>query len=1804
MGEAAAEEQAPIDPWYEGYTPFVEGGELEETYAPEAGWESDLEAEGPFPNALVDGRTNIIEPEVLEEGLAVEEGLSSQGPGSRPLSLPQDCLKKLKSMKPPPSVAVVGGGLAGLMAARELGQLGIKVTVFEAYKEVGGRVRSNRTFSQGRITEEGAELIGSFHTKWLGLARKYGLAVVSRMDPDLYQRAGLDVKLKLDKKLSMDEFKQLSEAMETRILKPIALLAKLIRDPSRPWRQDVLKKFDGVSVQDALPKFCRIAKRKPGNKDERLWKMIEFKLVNDEVAPLDEMNFLGLLCKVRGGQGERFGAGLPPILMGYWDELEIFRCADGCQQLATEMATEIETKPGCRVELSTMVTVIDIKKDEVELTWVPVRNGKPALGSGQTETFAFVILAIPPSVWGGVDIKPKHPMDKDKLGLMSMAPAVKFFSDVKERFWFKEKPPAAPYGGSLTLGQVWEGTDNQTRIELEIPGPQGRPQKVKQGIVLSVFAGPILPGRRVPTQEQFKDRLKDLYQKYDPTPVTGNVQNTLFANWPIEPFIETGYVSPTKDQIFEIGKKLSESFLDRLFFAGEHTQMDFFGYMEGALRSGERAANALMLQACKMPAPASSKPQVITASAAPIRARTASEYEADIPSKVYSSTGFPEVAESLFAGESEEEWEPRAAALASEGPFLDTIEALEVPPGSAIVPEVYEEEFDELEAGGFHEEEYETDSEEHQVLDAYEEEQGTVVEPEFEELYSESDYFASEELVDGEVSDNLAADAFVADNDAKGYFVAFPRLGGLEVKKATVLTPSTFENLMDLMLASNRKNFVIDAHGEPKGLFMPLASGTRIPATKHSLFILNGIEHVRALIRIAKESEDFWGRASGTHLDRWQRIVEVLHSRTWQKMVGSGWPTETPLVSSVDAARSIVQSRINALVDSLFPGNVQNKQGRVNRLIEKMLRLRARGIREIQFRACNIGKDPSSLSEFRRFFGADHLCAPDVRSGMGLSPAPTINRRAVDLLGRDPRTQLFTMPGGRFAIRIIISGLSFSVHCAADTRAAVGEWVAGHVMADSTYRGGPLPIHFLQTQPLVFPLDSDYAAHIRCRSSFWERAVRGSELEGEEFLDDESVPLHEGEADLESPENFEELYGHVHELDQAEALAELEETGGLEFGEEELFEYDVPALGSATSDHPLREIADGQRGRLPDDILAAILTTGESDANDLTNRVLWRSHRDLSGKTLDPKDPKQKALRDESGRILRRQVKPIIWLRQVIGQLDRHRGDIPREFLLGWMAAESDGKVSTVSTLGERGYFQIMWQSGEAKQQLGLTENTFRRLSTDREFSIEQGIRLAKTYRQHFLRKYRTVPDGSELLWRLTKGRHALPTALDKELDRLVKAGTTITWQAVSQSLPKMARHVNLTFDFAAKLKPLADLVPAPPATTPEFYAEASPWIPESEYEDLVSEEDLAELEETWGSDTPAEVWVEGDTSGPRADVRALQVSLNKWRVEKGQAPIKEDGLLSVETNRAVLEFQRDTGFKRTDGLAGPATRERLALLLAILKNIPTSSMLTLDRHRLLEFVDSPGFRSLEGPTQTEVLKRILSYQRGPGALDQIGHLTNLVTRFGFDLLPISSQKLMLRALAARPDDARLAGNFSRLAGSFGFRSLEGPTQTRVFKQLVRYTGNPVRSNNLMNLLDSWGFDSLSNPSKEWMISGLFARPDNAQLVQNFTGLAGRGDFKQLDQGRQEDVLSALSPRFENVQLSSAGIGNVMSLVTASGFEKLLREVRDLMLDVLSERPDNAPLANALRNLAESPRFRHDHRMARQAILQVADSVP
>jgi monoamine oxidase len=636
------------------------------------------------------------------------------------LALPE-CREKLKKVD---HVAVVGGGFAGLMAARRLVQQGIKVTLYEARKEVGGRVLSNPNFSNGRITEEGAELIGSFHTKWLELAREFGLAMISRMDPDLYEQECLDVRLRLekDKFVSMKQFWDLTKSMDEKVLRPLSDFAeKKIGDPSRPWLQGSLQQYDNMSVTHAFENFDKVLndpQYSPIPRNGLLWKMLEFKLVNDEVAPLDEMNFLGLLCKVRAGQGKRCVEDdhAPSCIKdGYWEELEIFRCADGCQTLANKVADKIQTKQygpePAKVFRNVAITRIELSSREgVRLWYKDTRDNKfvdeKAPPKPIPGLFSYVILAIPPSVWSppalkitagntfrAKDRKDVDPADAKEIGQMHMNDAVKYFSDVEKRFWIKERPNpsrnrgSAPYGGSFLIGQVWEGTDNQTRTG-------------NQGIVLSVFAGPVSPTWRAPTRKDFEEELPKLYSGY-----TGNLikreGNPLLSDWPNVPFIRAGYWSPKPKDIWKVGEKLTKPYHDRLFFAGEHTQMDFFGYMEGALRSGERAAETLMLHACGLREETAPKPEgpVRVARAAPAREIAALGREVATPFRKPATTGdrgegeSPFLDRELFVAGVEQEQESRVAALVAESPYVRGLDELR---SEEAAPDELEDE-DELE---------------------------------------------------------------------------------------------------------------------------------------------------------------------------------------------------------------------------------------------------------------------------------------------------------------------------------------------------------------------------------------------------------------------------------------------------------------------------------------------------------------------------------------------------------------------------------------------------------------------------------------------------------------------------------------------------------------------------------------------------------------------------------------------------------------------------------------------------------------------------------------------------------------------------------------------------------------------------------------------------------------------------------------------------------------------------------------------------------------------------------------------------
>jgi monoamine oxidase len=97
-----------------------------------------------------------------------------------------------------PRVAIVGAGLAGLTCAFRLHQRGIASTVFEAHDaRVGGRCWTARGFAAGQTAEHGGEFIDTSHTRIRALAAELGLGLddvgaAGRRHPELHPRIYLD----------------------------------------------------------------------------------------------------------------------------------------------------------------------------------------------------------------------------------------------------------------------------------------------------------------------------------------------------------------------------------------------------------------------------------------------------------------------------------------------------------------------------------------------------------------------------------------------------------------------------------------------------------------------------------------------------------------------------------------------------------------------------------------------------------------------------------------------------------------------------------------------------------------------------------------------------------------------------------------------------------------------------------------------------------------------------------------------------------------------------------------------------------------------------------------------------------------------------------------------------------------------------------------------------------------------------------------------------------------------------------------------------------------------------------------------------------------------------------------------------------------------------------------------------------------------------------------------------------------------------------------------------------------------------
>jgi monoamine oxidase len=447
-------------------------------------------------------------------------------------------------------VAVIGGGFAGLSAAWYLNACGVPTTVFEAGGAIGGRVRTNRAFVSGKVVEDGAELIGENHPLWGYLALRFGLKLEELTDDEA---AGLKVRTRFGGKDLTDAQKATLDANLLKHFGTIGAAASAI-DEVFPWRSPTAKATDAISVAAMLDNV--LGKQ---SSQERQW--FNFTLGNDNCAPVSKQSALGLLASVSAA---RMGSD-PAGMLGYWFSTETHRCAKGNDLLATRLAAKLKD-----LRLRTVVTGLQI--EPLYLPAVQVfsteYNDKGVAIDQHRDYVTHVIMAVPPTVWSAIRVEPRF---DPAARAMQHGAAVKFMSRYDTRFW--ERSKLAPTAKSDDLGSVWEGTDNQGTAP---------------PFDLTVFSGGpyVLPASAYP---------KKLAALYPPgTPPDGVPTAEHFVDWPGEPHILTGYAIPGVGEITRVAPNQIVPHAKRLYFAGEQTSPGFFGYMEGALQSGARAARDIL----------------------------------------------------------------------------------------------------------------------------------------------------------------------------------------------------------------------------------------------------------------------------------------------------------------------------------------------------------------------------------------------------------------------------------------------------------------------------------------------------------------------------------------------------------------------------------------------------------------------------------------------------------------------------------------------------------------------------------------------------------------------------------------------------------------------------------------------------------------------------------------------------------------------------------------------------------------------------------------------------------------------------------------------------------------------------------------------------------------------------------------------------------------------------------------------------------------------------------------------------------
>lgn len=438
-------------------------------------------------------------------------------------------------------VVVVGAGLSGMCAARELIRRGKSVTVLEARDRVGGRMIRKSVMGGGWI-DLGGQWIGPTHTAVLALADSLGVKHF-----DFYSEGRTTVSYRdavstidgpLPPATPLPSISAADAAEAARLWDQVTALSKTT-DAVRPWLTKDALALDAQTVDAWLAGASR---------SEFARFFARHRILNDVGGDPDAASMLYALATFAAGPDD--------------EDPEKWLFDGGAGQIPELLAKEL----GDHIHLEQPVLQVEQDNDGVVVT----------TSAGEYRS-KYLIVATPPYLAGAIDYTPALPAQRIQFTQRAPMGSIIKFAAVYPTAWWRDKGLS---GGTISDRTVLATADSSS--------PGGKP-----GILTGFASGPAAVRLTGESEEARKKIVLSDFGAYFGDAAMSPEQ-FVEMNWPGEKWTGGAFnaiLGP--NTLTSFGPTMAEP-VGRIHWAGTEMATRWTGFFEGAVRAGQLAAEAVL----------------------------------------------------------------------------------------------------------------------------------------------------------------------------------------------------------------------------------------------------------------------------------------------------------------------------------------------------------------------------------------------------------------------------------------------------------------------------------------------------------------------------------------------------------------------------------------------------------------------------------------------------------------------------------------------------------------------------------------------------------------------------------------------------------------------------------------------------------------------------------------------------------------------------------------------------------------------------------------------------------------------------------------------------------------------------------------------------------------------------------------------------------------------------------------------------------------------------------------------------------